>query len=252
MNEQIIETIGMRLANRAYLYRIFHIVFGADPSSEELHTLGAQETVDAFLYLSKEEQATTVFFEVESQDGFEQVAAAVTLSSAVELLASLGEKADDEDYIDALKSDFTRLFYIPGKSYVYPWESPYIGKEMMLFQESTLDVRHRYREHGFEAQEFGHFPEDHVSMMLDFLAHLGSRAFDAFSDGNDEEFARILSSQGEFISVHLTDWLLKFHKDLCLKDTRGVFCQFAAALRAFLAVDRLFIEKALAAEWISD
>ena len=57
----------------------------------------------------------------------------------------------------------------------------------MLFQESTLDVRSRYAEYGFAAVEYGHFPEDHVSMMLDFLAHLSTRAFDAFESEEDDE-----------------------------------------------------------------
>lgn len=227
MEEQAIEELGMRLANRAYLYRIFHIAFGAEPTGEELSVLGSAETVDAARYLA-------------------EACDSDALAEAARLFASLGSKACDGAYVEALRSDFTRLFLAPGESYVHPWESPYVGKEEMLFQESTLDVRHRYADFGFAAVEFGRFPEDHVSMMLDFLAHLGSRAFDAFGEGRDDEARRILASQRDFVQAHLLNWLDKFHEELCEKDGTGVYRQLAAALLAFLALDEGFAERALA------
>jgi len=251
MEEQLIEALGMRLANRAYLYRILHIVFGAEPSRDELVTLGAQETFDAFQYLRDEEQASRTHIEIAVKEDVQTISVAKSLTDALALLNTLREKIDDANFIDVLKTDYTKLLMIPGSSYVHPWESPYIGKEAMLFQESTLDVRYRYREHGIEALEFGHFPEDHISMMFDFLAILSTRAFDAFSDGNDEEFRRILTSQGDFIAEHLTLWLPKFHNDLYKKDKRGIYNQFAEVLRAFLEVDKLFIAETLSAEWIA-
>jgi TorA maturation chaperone TorD len=245
VEEQMIETVGMHLANRAYLYRVFHIVFGAEPSSDELGTLASQTTVEAFQYLSGTNHASYARFEIGAQETIQKVSAAETLSCTTKFLISLGKKMDDVEYLESLRSDFMRLFLVPGNSYVYPWESPYVGKEMMLFQENTLDVRRRYREYGFTAMEYGHFPEDHLSMMLDFLAHLSSRAFDAFGDGDDEDVRRVLFSQGEFISTHLTNWLSDFYKDLSKKDISGVYRQFADALRAFLETDKLFIEDTL-------
>lgn len=211
MEEQVIEAQGMQLANRAYLYRLFHIVFGAEPSREELRAFGAQETAD--------------------------VLRTEALTDMQELLTSLAGKADDVAFVAECKSDFTRLFLVPGVSYVHPWESPYIGKETMLFQESTLDVRHRYAEYGFVASEFGHFPEDHISMMLDFLAHLSTQAFEAFADGNDDAVKRILSFQKDFVATHLMNWLPQFYDALCERDNVGTYRRFARALHAFLACD---------------
>lgn len=243
MEEQMIEALGMRLANRAYLYRIFHIVFGAEPTSEELATIGSAKTVEAFRCFADAVRTQAGGVGVDGGGGAE--ASADELAKAAELLASLGEKADDGEYVDSLKSAFTRLFLVPGESYVYPWESPYIGKEVMLFQESTLDVRNRYAEYGFAAVEYGHFPEDHVSMMLDFLAHLSTRAFDAFESEEDDETRRILASQGDFIAAHLTDWLPSFCERLAEKDASGVYARLGCALKAFLAMDKRFVGEAL-------
>ncbi|MBC5584838.1 molecular chaperone TorD family protein [Eggerthella sp. NSJ-70] len=227
MEERAIEALGMRLANRAYLYRIFHIAFGAEPSKEELSVLGSKETIDAAQYLA-------------------DTCGSEALLDVVRLFSSFASKAADGAYVESMRSDFAKLFLVPGASYVHPWESPYIGKEAMLFQESTLDVRHRYAEYDFVAMEFGHFPEDHVSMMLDFLAHLSSRAFDAFEAGRDDEVKRILASQRDFVTAHLLNWLADFHAALCDKDEAGTYRRFASALRAFLALDEGFAESALA------
>lgn len=224
MEEQDIEETAMRLANRAYLHRLFHIAFGAEPSGEELGALGSPQSVEAARYLAEREGSSE-------------------LSAAAELLASLGGHAGDAARIEALRSDYNRLFVVPGDSYVHPWESPYIGKEAMLFQESTLDVRHRYREHGFAAAGLGRFPEDHISMMLDFLAHLSSDAFEAFGDGDDAEVARILASQRDFSAVHLLNWVDAFCGKLREKDSDGAFLCLAEALSAFLAIDERFMAR---------
>ena len=228
MDDQNIEMIGMKLANRAYLYRVFHIVFGAEPSSEEIGILSDALTLDAFRYL-RDADATAANFE-----------------HTLELLDSLDDKATDESFIDGLRSDYIRLLQVPGPNYVYIWESPYIGKQKTIFQESTLDVRYRFREYGFEAEEAGHFPEDHLSMMLDFLAHLSTRAFDAFGDGDDNEATRIVASQKNFVETHLMNWFHLFLDDLEKKDEAGMYYQLAEALYGFLRIDALFAEEFLA------
>lgn len=227
MEKQLIEAMGMRLANRAYLYRVFHIVFGAEPSKDELRLLGSPETIEAFRHL--EEQDPEAFSPV-----------------AADLLVSLGDEADDDAFAASMKSDFMRLFVVPGETYVHPWESSYTGKEAMLFQESTLDVRHRYAEHGFVAVELGHFPEDHVSMMLDFLAYLSIEAFEAFGDEKDDRVRVIVSFQLDFVVAHLLNWMPDFCAKLNEHDHCGPYDQLARALHAFLSADARFMEAALA------
>ena len=77
--------------------------------------------------------------------------------------------------IEALASDYAKLFQVPGASYVHPWESPYVGKESMVFQESTLDVRSFYHEAGFKLRAEKHFPDDHIAAMMDYLGRTSAR-----------------------------------------------------------------------------
>ena len=90
MEERMIEALGMRLANRAYLYRIFHIVFGAEPTSEELATIGSAKTVEAFRCFADAVRTQAGGVGV---DGGGAEASADELGKAAELLASLGAKA---------------------------------------------------------------------------------------------------------------------------------------------------------------
>lgn len=240
MDDIAIEAMGLRLADRIYAYRMLHIVFGASPNREELEMLSCAQTVEVFARLrdaANEENLTLKTYD----QGKESVVAASDVLGRMEKLADfLRGKVDDADYIDSLSSLYVRLFSVPGESYVYPWESPYLDTDKMIFKESTIDVRRRYAAHGFEAVEYKHFPEDHVSMMLDFMARLSERAFQAFGDEDDEKAAALLGDQADFIDAHLGEWLESFHKELCLKDESGMFSQMAEVLRAFVAVDWAF------------
>jgi len=250
MDEQTIEIIGTRLANRAYLFRVFHIIFGAEPSEDELKTLSDQATLNAFEYLKDQVQNDQRVTLTDDQEDAVDSSATEILTHTLEHFVALGAKIGDAEYIDSLKSAYTRLFLVPGESYVYPWESPYVGTTAVIFTQSTLDVRKRFRAEGFVAQEYHHFPEDHIAMMLDFLAHLSNRAFDAFGDGDDEEFVLILDAQKQFISLHLTNWLHSFQEDLDKKDGSGIYSQFTRALRVFLKFDELFLEDVLSRKWL--
>jgi len=153
---------------------------------------------------------------------------------------------DPAGTLEALVSSYTRLFMVPGDEYVHPWESPYRGKEVMLFQESTLDVRERYRAFGFEAEGYRHFPEDHIAMMMHFLGALGSEAYTAHEGHDHERLMEILEAQRSFIDEHLTYWRPRFVEALELRDSLGFYLMFARTLDAFLADDRAFLREVLA------
>lgn len=240
MDDIAIEAMGMRLADRIYAYRMFHIVFGALPSREELDMLSCAQTAEVFGRLQDAASAPGISIKTYDQGKERFIEVSAALGCMQELARILGEKADDAEFVDGLGTTYTRLFAVPGESYVYPWESPYLDTDRMIFKESTIDVRRRYAAHGFEAMEYKHFPEDHLSMMLDFMARLSERAFQAFVDGDDETAASLLADQDGFIDAHLGEWLEVFHRELCLKDESGVFSQMAEMLRAFVAVDAAF------------
>ncbi len=235
---QAIEAAARKLALRAYLYSFFHVAFGATPSPGEVEALCTPQAAEALSSYA------------EHADAQGDAAGAQAFRTCEARLGALGAEAaaDAEGAAETLKSAYTRLFLVPGESYVHPWESPYIGKETMVFQPSTLDVRQRYRAFGFQAAEYKHFPEDHVAMMTHFMGLLAQRAFSAYLEGDDAEAARLLAAQRDFAAGHLGGWVAAFARKVGDADAGGFYAACANALVAFLADETRFLAAAAPAD----
>lgn len=238
MNDKEIEAIGAVLADRLYAYRLLHVAYGAKTDREIVEALCSEQTAEVFTRLSDLGPAKSIY--LKTYDAGEEIT--VRVDRAIRGMGAFGHELSihlsDPSYMDELGSIYTKLFDVPGPSYVSPWESPYLGTDNMLFKESTIDVRRRYAERGYRAVAYKHFPEDHISMMLDFMAQLSARSFDAFADSDDESFEKLLLCQVDFLSSHMGDWLKDFHRELCMKDESGVFAELAEIMRAFIIVDK--------------
>ncbi len=237
-----IEAFAMKLANRIYLYRILHIAFGSEPTEELITMLGSGDTTSAIERLAQFPQAARVHIEQKEPDGSSRIAAVEALRGASAVLVEFAHADNAHACAENLASDYVRLFLVPGSAYVYPWESPYVGQETMIFQESTLDVKARYRQYGFAAASGeGRFPEDHIAMMFDFMARVSERAFDAFGNGDDEKVLRDLAFQKDFIETHLSTWISQFYNEVRKKDTTGFYACLASVAALFIEIDALFL-----------
>lgn len=200
------QTIGMALANRAYAYSAFHMAFGEEPSEETLQLLyGAQ-----------------------LRDILAQAGIALDDACSGQDVQALAEE---------MKSDFTKLFDVPGPTYVHSWESPYIGKESMLFQESTLDVRNYYHAAGLKLQAERHFPDDHIAAMMDFMGTDAAAAYEAYADGDDAKVAKMLQLQNDFAEKHILNWIDKFVAKVQEQDAHGYYAAYAQAMAAYVKAD---------------
>ena len=132
---------------------------------------------------------------------------------------------------------------MPGEHYVHPWESPYTGKESVVFQESTLDVRSFYHAAGFKLRAEKRFPDDHIAAMMDYLGALSQRAYEAFADGRDDEAARTLATQRQFVDRHLLNWVDQFAAKVIEHDAQGCYGVLAGGMAAFAALDRVLSEQ---------
>lgn len=249
--------IGMQLARRAYAYSLLHVVFGGEPTAEtvaqmfgeqareSLPTFGRADRVNCADRAAGAAHAGCVErVERDTRDGFtdraDRAAHANLANSAVP--ADCGRSSDGLDVsdpvlVEALRSDYAKLFLVPGDAYVHPWESPYVGKESMLFQESTLDVRSFYHEAGFKLQAEKHFPDDHIAAMMDFMGRLSQSAYEAFADGDDAEVTRVLGVQRSFAEKHLLTWVDAFAEKVAENDAHACYAAFAADTAAFVRLD---------------
>lgn len=105
--------------------------------------------------------------------------------------------------LDELALDYQWLFTGPGMPRAVPYESVYLSKEHLLFEEQTFAVRDAYREFGLQAPRPNAEPDDHIALEFSFLAHLCTQALDALEAGDDLLVDRCLAAEQAFLADHL-------------------------------------------------
>lgn len=234
--------IAMELARRAYLYRLLHVIFGSRPTLLNISKIFCKQTL-SYLACVRDELAQEGFDKIARRPlGLDGPSLAACADHAVALIEKaideVGDAARREQLADELRSDYDKLFQVPGDKFVAPWESPYRGKESMVFQESTLDVRSYFHEAGFKLQAEKRFPDDHIAAMMDFMGRLSQDAYEEYADGCDDEARRLLATQGRFSDQHILTWVDQFACKVIEKDTHGYFGALAGGMAAFAFVDR--------------
>ncbi len=243
-DQQLEIRIGMDLACRTYLYDLLHSVFGGNCSVEFVAKLFSTQTREMFA-----RESAALSDEALSLD------AGCALGKidrslgdcAKEVLMCLDEHQDlSADALAALaaqmESDFTKLFQVPGDSYVHMWESPYVGTEQTLFQGSTLDVRAMYHAAGLKLQAERQFPDDHIAAMLAYMGCMGTRAYEAYADGLDAECRKALQDTKAFLQAHLLTWIDALAADVIEKDERGLYAAFMQAVVVLAHVDAVQLD----------
>ena len=217
MTDTIRESIQVILVDRLFLYSLLHKVFGREPDRELLAVLTSDETAQAFALLS-------------SEDGD-------IMARAGGFLAQIREKLVEEDYPDRLRAEYIRLFVGPAKLPAPPWESIYVGKESMLFQESTMEVRRFYKSYGMKTAGQHNIADDSLALELDFMAHLAQRAQKAFEEGNREETMKNLEGSAVFLKEHLLVWVPRFLKKMAKAPSDLLYPRMCLILDDFLKKD---------------
>lgn len=238
-DEELEKRIGMDLACRAYLYDLLHEVFGGDCSSDSIARYFGKQTREMIAHEAAalsdcSREANNRRIAGDGARALEQCAEAA-LAYIDSRQGAVHESPSE--YAAEMKSDYAKLFQIPGDSYVSSWESPYVGTEQALFQCSTLNVREAYHAAGLKLQAERHFPDDHIAAMMEYLAYMGTRAYDCFADGRDAECVRALRTSKDFLTSHVLTWIVAFANKVIEKDTRGYYAAFAQAATVVAHVD---------------
>ena len=84
-----------------------------------------------------------------------------------------------------------------------PWESYDLDENNRLFTDSTREVRAAFRAHGLEFEKKNREPDDHIGLMLSFLAVLAGREAEAVEAGDEETARSLQKDQADFIDNHV-------------------------------------------------
>ena len=188
------DAIAAALANRSFVYTYLWRAFAADPDEALLTAVASDQALEECAILAGEE------------------------SRAAQEQRALASTASAPDALEALKSDYTRLFIGPGKLPAPPWESVYVTGEDLLFQPSTLEVRDAYRKAGYQATGYPHEADDHLATELGFMEALAKDSQAAYEAGDSEKLQLLLSQQTMFLAQHLNAWLPKFVERLLITE----------------------------------
>ena len=202
------DTIAVVLANRAYLYAVLSRAF-------------AQEADAGFLAFDGHFVEECALLDNEAGEGSR-------------LACAIMEAASSEGAEERLRDEYMSLMIGPGEMPVPPWESVFVSKEKLLFQESTLLVRRAYARAGYRSAGYPHEADDHIAVELNFMAALAKRTLDAFEADDGGEFARLLDVQRTFLAEHLLVWIGEYAERMQALAGFNAFYPSFAALAALV------------------
>lgn len=215
------DDIAILLANRTYLYRLLQNSFGNEPALETIQILNSDHTQTSLALLSLEDSLDLV------RDFTEQL------------------EENEDDALDEVRIEYTRLFLGPTKLPAPPWESVYVSKERLIFQESTLEVRKCYLKYNFLPAQYRFEADDHLALELDFMYNLSNLAEIAFQAEDIVKVRAILKDQKAFLTEHLLVWVPQFASDLEAARPHSFYRGIVSLLKRYLKTDIKVIDEIL-------
>lgn len=98
-----------------------------------------------------------------------------------------------------------------GRSAV-PCESVFTSEEGLLYQDAYHEVHTIYRAHGVKRIEGFDYPDDHLSLMFEYLGTLFARIARDIERGEYTSAAELVESSDGFIRRHILEWFNQFEE----------------------------------------
>lgn len=149
----------------------------------------------------------------------------------------------DEDFFTAdvaglsqeLAVEFSNLFLLPGRL-ISPHESVQLtGGSGLLRGPETARVQAYYAAVGFEIDPATPMEPDHVSVELEFLAHLAGEEACAWEVGDSDTACDALHYQQDFLERHPGRWIVDFLHKVENRSNGPFYCELARLTRALCA-----------------
>ncbi|MEC4184587.1 molecular chaperone TorD family protein [Adlercreutzia sp. R21] len=111
------------------------------------------------------------------------------------------------DGVDELRREWLRLFVGLGAPEASCLESFYVEPNSHMFGKNTLAVRQAYRRHGLQVEKLHSEPDDHLGLMLGFLAYLMRAEGEAVAAADEAAADALADEQEQFLVDHVLPWL---------------------------------------------
>lgn len=142
--------------------------------------------------------------------------------------------------LSTLRSEHTALFVGLEHVAAPPWESVYLSRDHLLFDEQTLAVREFYTRFDLQIPKIDREPDDHIGFELLFLAHLLEQAAGLAAGGQPQGAQARLQAAQEFLQAHPQQWADHFAGRILAQTPapyyRGWACLLMGSLQGLAAV----------------
>lgn len=126
-----------------------------------------------------------------------------------------------------------------------PWESVYREAGNRLFTDSTREVRAAFRAHGLEFEKKNREPDDHIGLMLSFLAVLAGREAEAVEAGDEETARSLQKDQADFIDNHVLTFVDEWAAAMAEKSDSDFYAGMALLACGLVKERRAQLEEVL-------
>lgn len=205
------------LETRIFVYDILRRTFLEEPTQEFLKIIMQKEFIEEFPFTQ------------ESED----------IHKGIEQVAEFLQKHDlrSENGYNDLHWDYTRMFIGPEKLPAPLWESTYLNKERLLFQEQTLEVRQSYLKYEFLPKHFKQEADDHLGLELDFMYQLSLLALKYLQQQDLKTLKEVLKDQKIFLQDHLVKWVPELTQKIIASANLAFYPGMAKVLDGYLKLD---------------
>lgn len=145
---------------------------------------------------------------------------------------------DRHAFLQGLAVEYASLFLNVGLKPVHLAESVYLGKNHLLYEEPYFDAVRIYQIYGFKKRVSFREPEDHISIELEFMAHLCDLAALSIEQGKEDYAVGYLKNQKEFLETHLAKWTPELAKKLRWASKNEFYLALADLLEGFVDTER--------------
>ncbi|MBM4763513.1 molecular chaperone TorD family protein [Bacillus sp. B15-48] len=209
---------------RIFAYDLLRRTFLAEPTKEFVSQIQNNEFIALFPFKEEHPQ----------------------LKAGVEQVTEFFKTFTVDEHFEQLHWDYTRMFIGPYQIPAPIWESAYVNKDGLLFQEETLQVRRLYLQNNLALQQESYEPEDHLGLELDFMYQLSSLLTDLVKDEKIEQLNKTIKDQHSFIIEHLLNWSPIFCENVNNHADTDFYKGMVKILSGFLNIDKICLEELLA------
>lgn len=219
---------------RQFAYDILRRFFIEEPNVDYLKPFVHKNMINLFPFKEESEGI---------QEGISDIKAYLSAHDVVNI---------DRDFQE-LHWDFTRLFVGPFELPTPPWESSYVRKDGLLFQETTMKIRQLYEKYGMEVTDFNIEADDHIGLELDFIYHLNELCIQLAESSDGLALDRInllLREQHRFINDHLLKFVPELSQSIKNEANTQFFVGLAKILNHYTQMDSEVLQELMNIEII--